>query len=202
MPRVPAVCDSCGAFFPSPIEVTNSTDITFGGIGVGPCPRCGGTGHVPDGTYNFVGDTIELLSGPQRSRSELERLAAILRDAQKRGASVEQVRDEVRREVPELTSLADALPRTRNELYAFITLILAILALLLSEARRTGDTKIEVTQIFNLVTQTAPAPQAQKPARSSSKLKSKPPGSSKIGRNAPCPCGTGKKYKHCHLRQP
>lgn len=23
----------------------------------------------------------------------------------------------------------------------------------------------------------------------------------KIGRNAPCPCGSGKKYKHCHLGQ-
>jgi len=22
----------------------------------------------------------------------------------------------------------------------------------------------------------------------------------KIGRNAPCPCGSGKKYKHCHGR--
>jgi uncharacterized protein YecA (UPF0149 family) len=21
------------------------------------------------------------------------------------------------------------------------------------------------------------------------------------GRNAPCPCGSGKKYKHCHLRR-
>jgi len=20
----------------------------------------------------------------------------------------------------------------------------------------------------------------------------------KVGRNAPCPCGSGKKYKHCH----
>ena len=25
--------------------------------------------------------------------------------------------------------------------------------------------------------------------------------SSKIGRNDPCPCGSGKKYKHCHLKQ-
>jgi preprotein translocase subunit SecA len=23
----------------------------------------------------------------------------------------------------------------------------------------------------------------------------------KVGRNDPCPCGSGKKYKHCHLRQ-
>jgi preprotein translocase subunit SecA len=22
----------------------------------------------------------------------------------------------------------------------------------------------------------------------------------KVGRNAPCPCGSGKKYKHCHGR--
>jgi preprotein translocase subunit SecA len=23
----------------------------------------------------------------------------------------------------------------------------------------------------------------------------------KVGRNDPCPCGSGKKYKHCHMRQ-
>lgn len=22
-----------------------------------------------------------------------------------------------------------------------------------------------------------------------------------VGRNKPCPCGSGKKYKHCHLRE-
>ena len=30
--------------------------------------------------------------------------------------------------------------------------------------------------------------------------KRKPRTSSKIGRNDPCPCGSGKKYKHCHGR--
>ena len=23
----------------------------------------------------------------------------------------------------------------------------------------------------------------------------------KVGRNEPCPCGSGKKYKHCHMKQ-
>jgi preprotein translocase subunit SecA len=23
----------------------------------------------------------------------------------------------------------------------------------------------------------------------------------KVGRNDPCPCGSGKKYKHCHMKQ-
>jgi preprotein translocase subunit SecA len=27
---------------------------------------------------------------------------------------------------------------------------------------------------------------------------SRPVSSEKVGRNAPCPCGSGKKYKHCH----
>ena len=25
--------------------------------------------------------------------------------------------------------------------------------------------------------------------------------SEKVGRNDPCPCGSGKKYKNCHMRQ-
>jgi len=25
-------------------------------------------------------------------------------------------------------------------------------------------------------------------------------GAEKVGRNDPCPCGSGKKYKHCHGR--
>lgn len=24
----------------------------------------------------------------------------------------------------------------------------------------------------------------------------------KVSRNAPCPCGSGKKYKHCHMNKP
>ena len=76
--RVPAVCDNCGAIFPSTFEVSNSTDISFSGCGSGPCPACGGQGHIPDGVYNFIGNTIELLSGPKRSVSELQRLALIL----------------------------------------------------------------------------------------------------------------------------
>src|SRR5512136_1169416 len=61
--RVPAVCDSCGVIFSSVFEVSDSTNISFYGCGSGPCPKCGGDGHIPDGVYNFIGNTIELLSG-------------------------------------------------------------------------------------------------------------------------------------------
>jgi len=26
-------------------------------------------------------------------------------------------------------------------------------------------------------------------------------GSSRVGRNDPCPCGSGKKYKQCHMKE-
>jgi hypothetical protein len=191
MVRVPAVCDRCGAFFPSPIEADNSTNITFSNVAVGPCPRCGGTGHVPDGTYNFVGRTIEFLSGPGRSRTDLERLASILRTARDRGATVEDIKGEVRREVPELSSIADLLPKTRSELYAFIAILLTVLTLLLGEIKKGNEPHIEVHQVFNQITQVVGSPprQVQHPPE---------PARSKTGRNERCPCGSGKKYKKCH----
>jgi hypothetical protein len=196
MTRVPAVCDRCGGFFPSPIEASNSTNITFSNVGVGPCPHCGGQGHVPDGTYNFIENTIELLSGPHRSRSDLERLAEILRAAKETGASTQEVKERVAKELPELRSLADALPKTRGELYAFVGIILTILTLLLSEGRRSKGEKIEINQVINQITQAVPSSPVESATREAG-------GAAKsIGRNDPCFCGSGKKYKKCHLLSP
>lgn len=40
------------------------------------------------------------------------------------------------------------------------------------------------------------APTARVPASGETRVVEAP----KAGRNAPCPCGSGKKYKHCHGR--
>lgn len=197
MVRVPAVCDSCGAFFPSPIEASNSTNITFSGVTVGPCPHCGATAHVPDGTYNFIGNVIEFLSGPKRSASELERLATILRAAQQRQASIEEVRNEVAKEVPTLRSITDLLPTTRSELYAFISILLVVLTLILGELRRGETPKIEITQVINQITQVVE--QASPAATQSGRADESAARVPKVGQNDPCPCGSGKKYKKCHM---
>jgi len=40
---------------------------------------------------------------------------------------------------------------------------------------------------------------AQKSALDAASLELLPPGrTARVGRNDPCPCGSGKKYKHCH----
>lgn len=195
MARVPAVCDRCGAFFASPIEAENARRVTFQNVSVGPCPKCGGDGHVPDGTYNFIGTAIEFLTGPDRSKSDLGRLAAILRDAKQRGASVDEVREAVRKETPELKSLIDLLPTTRTELYAFIAIVVSILSLLLAQSRTGTKTTIEINQVINNIFETQEGSTTPSSSAGPSMVYKN------VGRNAACPCGSGKKYKHCHLGQ-
>ena len=64
------------------------------------CPKCGGPAHILGGAYRIAEDTMELLQGPQRTISELERLREIFRVAKQSGASVEDVKGTVEREFP------------------------------------------------------------------------------------------------------
>lgn len=191
--RVPAVCDNCGAIFPSTYEVNNSTNITFSGCASGPCPACGHMGHIPDGVYNFIGNTIELLSGPARTVAELQRLAAILKNAKEKQSSHQEISKEIDKELPELSSLKDILPKTRTELYAFIAIVISVIALLANQPQSKEPQKIEVNNVINNIYQQLPqTPETKNPIQKKSK---------KVGRNEPCPCGSGKKYKKCCLNK-
>ena len=190
--------------FPSAVEVSDSTNISFYGCGSGPCPGYGGDGHIPDGVYNFIGNTIELLSGPSRTVSELERLASILMQARQEGASLAQVGKKIQDEVPELSSLKNILPKSRSELYAFIAIIIAIVSLVLGQLKRSEPPKVEINQVVNVIYQHQ---ESSAPRRSDDKATSKiqPKVHQKpkknVGRNDPCPCGSGKKYKKCCLNK-
>ncbi len=101
--RVPAgemdaVCDRCGAKFPSGIEVSGRGSALLVGNTVGPCPVCGGLGHVPDGLYEFeeaveqaiaattpddlarIRDSLEELVRLQGESLKLQQAAAALPD--------------------------------------------------------------------------------------------------------------------------
>lgn len=195
MPIIPpAVCDRCGTMFSSGIVIDEAKNVTLAGNRAGPCPSCGATGHVPDGVFNFINNTIELLSGPQRTIAELQRLAQVLRAQQRRGASAEEIQSTIRHEAPELASLADTLPGNRSELYAFLALFLTIIGLVSTCWERSEDPKIEINQVINATVQQS----ASKRSVSDAPPASAAPGESKPGRTDPCPCGSGKKFKRCH----
>jgi hypothetical protein len=154
MAKVPVICDSCQAFFVTESFLGgDARSVTLVGNKIGPCPNCGKTGSVPDGTYDFIGSTIKLLSGTAQSVSQLQRLEVLLRQARAQNATADEISKKVTKELPELTKLADLLPQTRAELYAFIALILTIIGLLIQAASQKDTANISINQVINNVTQ-------------------------------------------------
>ena len=129
MPIVPAFCNTCGTAFNSGFFIENSTNVSFAGNTSGPCPKCGGMGHIPDGIFNFIGETIEILSAPERTINELLSLAKIIKKARTNAESKDQVEKRIKKELPGLSLLAKILPENKNELYVFLSLVLAALPL-------------------------------------------------------------------------
>ena len=189
MPVVPAFCNTCGTAFNSGFFVENSTNISFAGNRSGPCPKCGGMGHVPDGVFNFIGNTIEILSAPERTIIELLSLVKIIKEARAKSETKDQVATRIKNELPGLSLLAKILPENKNELYGFLSVVLAALALYTQSPEKPSiQTTINITQIVETV-----IVEGKKEAVQGTQVAPSP----KQGRNDPCNCGSGMKYKKC-----
>jgi SEC-C motif len=184
MPIVPAFCDNCGTPFPSGFNFENSFHISLSGVTSSPCPKCGGIGHVPDGLFNFVGNTIEILSAPGRTHAEYERLASIVQEGKSQKLEKDEISERIKSEAPAFGALVDILPSNKNELYGFLAVVIAVLALIKpSDQPQQAPININVEKVI------------QQCYKQSKDTMQQP--RSKVGRNDPCPCASGKKYKHC-----
>ena len=144
-------------------------------------------GHVPDGVFNFIGNTIEILSAPERTISELLSLARILKEAKAGLETKEQVATRIHKELPTLSVLAKILPENKNELYGFLGVVIAAVALYTqSPEKPPAQTIVNITQVVETIIVEAP--------RTERGVSNQPP---KQGRNEPCNCGSGVKYKKC-----
>ena len=133
MPMIPAFCDNCGHAFPSGIFIENCLNVTMSGNKSGPCPRCGSMGSVLDGVFNVTKDVIEVISAPLWTYQKLQSLADKLAEIRDSNESPEDKTERIKKEAPELATIADSLPKTRMELYAFITMFLAAVTVLLNQ---------------------------------------------------------------------
>ncbi len=190
---LPAICDNCGAVFPSGVAVSG----TVIGCKSGPCPACGGMGSIPNGTYQIAGNVIRLLAGSQKTINQLRGLAAVVTEARKITKEPNSALEKIKREAPELSSIADVLPKTRNELYGFLTVILMIIGSIIAAGALFKDQAPTDDQVQRLIDKSIERafkenPKIEKPQP----YRSEP----KTGRNDPCPCGSGKKYKRCCLQ--
>lgn len=205
MRQIPAKCGYCGYLFPSGYGFdpggtgVEATMRGWDGAPVSkPCPMCGRRqGSVLAGEYEFVRDTMTFLRGPETTLKDLERLATFLRNAQDSDATADEIQERVDREAPEVSSLIQRLLASRParmELATWLTLLVGVLTLYVT-AKNAGSTEpLEPSQViynsgdqYNVTIQ-CPAPTD---GHAVSKV-------SKVGRNDPCPCGSGKKFKKCH----
>ena len=190
MASVPAICDSCGTAFPSGIVAEDSYNISFSGVRAGPCPKCGSSGHVPDGLYNFIGSAIAVISASKRTKTELTRLELLVEKARSE-ENPEPLVTDIQNEFPEFASVLSVLPHNRTELYGFLGLLLALLSYLQAFKPKPEPSPAMINNFFNsyysAVQPISPTPPIRR---------------KKVGRNEPCPCGSGIKYKKCHGFQP
>jgi hypothetical protein len=195
--RVPAVCDNCSTIFPSSFEL-KSINTSFYGCTSGPCPICGSTGHILDGVYSFVENTILLLNNSNKTKNELQKLIDILKEAKNKGQSINEIANKISSEAPELSSIKEILPKSRSEFYAFISILITIIGLFINLTSNKHDKKIEVNQIINNFYQQNIIENNISIKLDSLVNKPKIGVNKKIGRNQLCPCKSGKKYKDCH----
>lgn len=189
MPNLPAICSN-GHVYNSGIFVENAKNISFLNNKV-KCPICGVFGSIPDGVYDIIGNSIKFLKGPDVSRSTLLKLKELLVQVKFDDDNILETSNKIREEIPELSSLSDILPKTRSDLYNFVSMLIALITLLLSLGNSIDN---DPNQIINIINNN------QTIINNNQTIIDKKTDSivPKVGRNELCPCGSSKKYKHCH----
>ncbi len=99
-------------------------------------------GSVIDGVFNTTRNILEIVSASGWTKQKLKNLARSLEKIQEADASPDEKVEMIKQEAPELSSLADTLPKTRVELYTFLTMFLFAISIFLSECSVDKDDKI------------------------------------------------------------
>ncbi len=154
MAQLPAFCDNCGAVFPSGFAIRGEGAKTFVGNKSGPCPVCGRMGSVPDGVFDVTDNVIRLLSGPQKTVEQLRKLASVIKEARETVEKPNKAVEKIKNEAPELSSIVDALPKTRNELYGFLTIILMAVGSIIAVAALYKNDSPSEADIQNMIDNT------------------------------------------------
>lgn len=191
MPVLPAACDDCGlVFLPNAMRAENGGRIYIAdeaNVTI-ECPRCGGTGRFSAGLYEATAEGLRVIATSAKSADSLERLRRLLEDARAKHSSREAVAEAIEQDAPEFAALAALVRRLRGvPIIAWITLALAIVGLQL--AMSTDQQLKDIDSTVNRILQQVSQPEVPTPA-----IQAAP----RVGRNDPCPCGSGKKYKRCH----
>jgi hypothetical protein len=194
----------------------HSGQVTFGNVEVGTCPRCGGTGRIPDGVYDTLRSTVTIL----RQLDTTHRLwivEALRNLPQDEAPSADQL-GELLRDVPAQTRAFLARLLTGDTWRYWLPIVIAVSAIIIQHrdakkatdsARRDAEMQIEESrtqaeesdrelhaEVDRLVQAIIAAD--DQPVESTLTSTTTTTAASKLGRNQPCWCGSRVKFKYCH----
>ena len=168
MPYVPAICSSCGTLFSSGIFVENVLRLRLGNNTAGPCPVCGDTGKVIEGIFDFIGDSIRILSASRHSVETLRALRVSVQDAGHEQRPPEEVAAAVTEAVPELGPLVQRLlvPRTPGQFYTLLGVLVSVITLVLTlKQGPESTTNINIErQVIRVVEECVRSPRQKSPS--------------------------------------
>lgn len=207
MAQIPAICHSCGKTFASGIVLEGSGYNNQFTMNVG-CPFCGGRASIVSGTYNHENGVISLvkvLTSPGMTAEKIAQIQQILEDARRAGSSEENIKARLEGVGEGFSKLLDFTNRSSG-LGTWIGTALAALAFAYQVASSNGQvSEDDVRRIVNeqqqqhQVVPAAPvAPRVPFGARAIKLREPAPTAFGQPSQGAPCPCGSGKKFKHCH----
>lgn len=188
MPALMMQCRRCGSLFSSGIAIEGNATVNLQG-NISQCPYCGSMEQVPDGTFrNTVEGIVKVLSSSPNPIQTVKQVLSDLENAKKNN-DVSSLNDSVA-----LSSFKQWIPNTPEKLAAYIAIFYTIYLLL----SQNPAVNIEYNQNFinqynNVIIE---QPIQKEKSQSKNVVLRK-----KIGRNEPCPCGSGMKYKKCCLTQ-
>lgn len=71
------------------------------GNSAGPCPKCGGTGDVPDGIYTAFDDVVSFLAASDEAEAKMQSVIDVLRAARDGRSTPEAAVNEMRAAIPD-----------------------------------------------------------------------------------------------------
>ncbi len=129
MPVVPAYCSRCDAIFgPKGAIAIEGVEQNLNILGdETSCAHCGSEAVILHGIYEKIGDAIRILTAPNCTADELERLASLLQEARRSGLDHGAFAARMKDELPQLShALLALIPESSQHFSAYVSLLLYV----------------------------------------------------------------------------
>jgi uncharacterized protein YecA (UPF0149 family) len=201
-----AICDNplCGAIFEIKSLIGGPGNAIIKSINtkIGPCPKCGQFGTVPDGVYEYKSYLLSFINGPKESIDVLNKIKTVLENHRQNSqfATKQDIINEIEKISPRIAEVVKKAPSTTNTTtwikigIATITLLIFTQQTYFKPKQKEDSNKFTELFIQHLLNenQTIKKENLVLDSLNKATLTDK-----KIGRNDPCPCKSGKKFKNC-----